>query len=412
MATCDLPVQVYDIDGDGNDLGSGGNDINGDGKNSILLVFIVSDTGQGMTKEQVDKLFDEYSRFNTEANRSTEGAGLGMSITRNLVRLMNGEISVDSKAGKGSTFTIRLSQTKAGPDVLGKEMVDNLRHFRIRSRTQMNRVQITREPMPYGNVLIVDDVETNIYVAKGLLSPYGLKIDSAESGFEAIRKVRNGRKYDIIFMDHMMPQMDGIEAAKIIRAMGYIYPIVALTANAVSGQAEMFLANGFDDFISKPIDVRQLNVVLNKLIRDKQPPGIVAAEQQQSEITEKQGSAISGAESAGVNPLFAEIFARDANKSLAVLCRLMEKGDFCESKKDAQVYTVHVHGMKGALANIGKTELSEKARKLETSVRDGDWESVLSETPAFLNSLRGLVEELTPDADPSDVEKRNEDFPC
>ena len=135
--------------------------------------------------------------------------------------------------------------------------------------------------MPYGNVLIVDDVETNIYVTKGLLSPYGLKIDSALSGFEAIDKIKSGSIYDIIFMDHMMPKMDGIEATKILRELGYICPIVALTANALVGQAEMFLANGFDDFISKPIDVRQLNAVLNKLIRDKQPPEVLEAARRQ-----------------------------------------------------------------------------------------------------------------------------------
>ncbi|WP_461252343.1 response regulator, partial [Treponema sp. R8-4-B8] len=130
--------------------------------------------------------------------------------------------------------------------------------------------QITRDYMPYGRVLVVDDVETNIYVARGLLAPYGINVDTALSGFEAVDKIREGRLYDIIFMDHMMPRMDGIEAVKIIRSFGYNEPIVALTANALAGQAEIFMNNGFDDFISKPIDIRQLNGVLNKLIRDKQ----------------------------------------------------------------------------------------------------------------------------------------------
>jgi len=131
--------------------------------------------------------------------------------------------------------------------------------------------RITREPMPYGSVLVVDDVESNIYVAKGHLEPYGLKIDTAKSGFDAIDKIKNGNIYDIVLMDHLMPKMDGIEATKIIRDMGYKSAIVALTANAASGQAELFIRNGFDDFISKPIDIRKLNTVLNKLIRDKQP---------------------------------------------------------------------------------------------------------------------------------------------
>ena len=361
-------------------------------EDSISLVLKVSDTGQGMTKEQVDKLFDEYSRFNAEANRSTEGTGLGMSITRNLVRLMDGKIEIESEVGKGSTFTIRLPQKKAGSAVLGKELVENLHQFRTSSRAQMKRTQIAREPMPYGSVLIVDDVETNIYVAKGLLSPYGLKIESAESGYAAVEKIKHGSSYDVIFMDHMMPRMDGIEATKIIRDMGYGRPIVALTANAVSGQADIFLGNGFDDFISKPIDVRQLNAVLNKMVRDKQPPEVIEAARNRAKAKSPPSDA--GAPQA-LNPKFAEIFARDASKSIAALEAIDQKGSYAD-EDDMRTYTIHVHGMKSALANIKKMELSAVALKLETSARDGNIELIASETPAFLNSLKTLVEELQP----------------
>jgi len=124
--------------------------------------------------------------------------------------------------------------------------------------------------MSEGSVLVVDDLESNLYVAKSYLEPYQLSIETAISGFEAIDKVKNGKIYDIIFMDHMMPKMDGIEAVKIIRSMGYKQPIVALTANAVVGQAEMFLENGFDAFISKPINIEQLDSELNKFILNKE----------------------------------------------------------------------------------------------------------------------------------------------
>jgi CheY-like chemotaxis protein len=133
------------------------------------------------------------------------------------------------------------------------------------------------EPMPYGSVMVVDDMETNLYIAKGLLKPYNLSIDTATSGFETIEKIKAGKVYDIIFMDHLMPKMNGIEAAKIIRELGYVHPIVALTANTMTDQLEFFLANGFDGFISKPIDVQQLDASLNKLIRDKQPPEVIEA---------------------------------------------------------------------------------------------------------------------------------------
>jgi signal transduction histidine kinase/ActR/RegA family two-component response regulator len=246
----------------------------------VTLVFGVSDTGQGMTAEQVRKLGNEYSRFNMEANRTTQGTGLGMSITRNLIHLMNGAFSVESKPGKGTTVIVRLPQKNATdgvPGTVSKEMVEGLSPSRLRSVSKMKKTMITREAMPYGKVLIVDDVESNLYVAKGLMASYELSIDTATSGFEAIEKVKNGNVYDIIFMDHMMPKMDGIETAKNIRSLGYNAPIIALTANALTGQMEIFMENGFDGFISKPIDIRQLNVSLNKFVRDKQAPEVIEA---------------------------------------------------------------------------------------------------------------------------------------
>ena len=363
-------------------------------KNQAILVVSVSDTGQGMTKEQVNKLFDEYSRFNMEANRSTEGTGLGMSITRNLIRMMEGEIFIDSEPGEGSTFTVRLPQGLVDNQVLGSEMAENLHQFRTSSRAQMKRVQITRELMPYGKVLIVDDVETNIYVAKGLMTPYGLNIDSADSGFAAIEKIKDGKVYDIIFMDHMMPQMDGIETTQKIRAMGYTKSIVALTANAVAGQADIFLGNGFDDFISKPIDVRQLNAVLNKLIRDKQPPEVIKAARNQSQ-NKPETPANDNAAQQAMNARFAEIFARDAAKSLAALEAIdAKKGVYNED--DIRTYIIHVHGMKSALANMKKLDLSSVAFKLEQLGRDGNTGLIASETPAFIKSLRAYMEELKP----------------
>ena len=236
----------------------------------LELEIRVEDTGLGMTKQQIEKLFEEFSRFN-ETESSPEGSGLGMSITQNLVSIMGGKLTVESEAGKGSVFTVTLPQGKI-PEAerLGNEIVENLRQFRpVGSR--MKRVQINRELMPYGKVLVVDDVEINIYVVMGLLMPYGLQVDAASSGKEAIEKISEGHVYDVIFMDHMMPEMDGIAATKIMRGMGYTKPIVALSANAVEGQAKVFLDNGFDDFISKPIDVRSMNLILNRLIRDKHP---------------------------------------------------------------------------------------------------------------------------------------------
>ena len=363
----------------------------------IILVFRVSDTGQGMTREQVDRLFDEYTRFNSEANRTVEGAGLGMNITRHLINLMNGTISIESEPGKGSIFTVGLPQGIVDAGVLGKSMVENLKQFRLGKMSQMKKApQIVREYMPYGKALVVDDVETNLYVAKGLMSPYGLTIETAENGFEAIEKIRKGIVYDIIFMDHFMPRMDGVETTKIIRDLGYKQTIIALTANAIAGQAEMFLANGFDGFISKPIDIRQLNVLLNKFVRDRYPPEVVEAAQKQALANNMVKKTQQPSD-----PELAAIFARDADKSMSRLNAIYV--NTFRRTEDIRQYVIDVHAMKSALANIGETELSEKAFILEQAGKAEDKTVMMSETPVFLDELREVVEKNKRKANANDT---------
>jgi CheY-like chemotaxis protein/HPt (histidine-containing phosphotransfer) domain-containing protein len=237
---------------------------------------------------------------------------------------------------------------------------------------------------------------------------YGLKIDSVNSGFEAIENVKSGNIYDIIFMDHMMPKMDGIEATKIIRDMGYKHSVIALTANAVAGQADVFLKNGFDDFISKPIDVRQLNNLLNKYIRDKQPPEVIEEARRQAEAKKEQAQAPADtSQQPAIDPQFAEIFIRDASKSLAALEAIIERASY--NDEDMRAYVIHTHGMKSALANIGKMNLSAIALKLEQMGRDENTEVIVSETPGFLSSLRAYVEELKPKEADEDGKAVDED---
>jgi CheY-like chemotaxis protein len=240
--------------------------------------------------------------------------------------------------------------------------------FRLHGISKMKKAQIVREQMPYGKVLVVDDMETNLYVAKGFLLPYELIIDTALSGGEAIEKIKRGNVYDIIFMDHMMPVMDGIEAVKKIRGMNYTHPIVALTANAVAGQSEMFLANGFDGFISKPIDIRELNASLNKFVRNKQHAEVSGVPQVDVEL--------------------AKIFIQDAEKVMAVL----ESNE----SEDLQTYIINVHALKSALANIGETKLSDFAKELEQAGRDKNTNFISEKTKTFLSELRTVVDKLKP----------------
>ncbi|MDR2940964.1 MAG: response regulator [Treponema sp.] len=351
----------------------------------IKLIFRISDTGQGMTAGQLDRLFEEYMRFNREVNRAVEGVGLGMSITKHLVRLMNGEISVESKPGKGSVFTVRLPQkVSANSSVIGRELAEKTALMSPIRNAHAKKAPIIYEYMPYGKVLIVDDVETNLYVTRGLINPYGLSVQTAESGYEAIEKIKNGETWDIIFMDHFMPGMDGIETVKIIRGMGYTKSIVALTANVITGQAEMFFASGFDDFISKPIDIRQLDIVLNKLIRDKY----------QAETTETAPQIKDNMEKSSGSPPVSEniknIFKRDAEKAIDVLETILKKQDNY-GNEDIQLYIINVHAMKSALANVGETELSVFANKLESAGRTRNIAVILNQTPVFLSSLRAII---------------------
>jgi len=232
-----------------------------------LLSFTVADTGQGIKSSDQIWLFDEYIRFNNSENHSTEGAGLGLTIVKNLVSLMDGTINVESEYGQGSVFTITVRQKLIEGMPIGQEIAESLRSFNYKSMANFKNIDIDYEPIPHGSVLIVDDVEINLLVAEAMLEPYELNVEMVSNGIKAINKIKSGNVYDIIFMDHMMPVMDGIEATKKLRELGYTGAIVALTANALVGNADMFKQSGFDDFVSKPIDASMLATVINKFIR-------------------------------------------------------------------------------------------------------------------------------------------------
>jgi CheY-like chemotaxis protein len=210
--------------------------------------------------------------------------------------------------------------------------------------------------------------------------PYELSIDTASSGFDAISKIKEGKVYDIVFMDHMMPKMDGIEATKKIRKLGYKRPIVALTANALLGQAKIFFDNGFDDFIPKPIDTRQLNGLLNKLIRDKHS-------------SEHANS-----------PDLLSIFVLDAKKMLPILETIL-KNIKNVSDEDLNLYTISAHGIKSALANIGESELSRMALDLEMAGKEQDRDTIAKETQPLIDAVKEIVAKTKKEEAPSDKDE-------
>ncbi|MDR1811866.1 MAG: response regulator [Candidatus Fibromonas sp.] len=341
---------------------------------SVMLRFVVRDSGQGMKSEDRERLFSEYLRFNAEANRATEGTGLGLNITKKLVEMMDGTIAVESEYGWGSTFTVTVRQKAVECRAIGPELAKRLRNFTFTGDKQAAQLRITHEPMPYGSVLVVDDVETNLYVAEGLLSPYKLKIETADSGFAAIEKIQGGKTYDVIFMDHMMPKMDGIETTEKLRELGYKGVIVALTANALVGNAEMFAQHGFDEFIPKPIDISHLNAVLNKFVRDRHSEDVKKYEQQTAVQVK----------TAAIDPKLRGIFCRDAEKAIITLRKTAASGDL-------KLFTITAHAMKSALANVDESEISASAYKLEMAGFNGDRDFIAAHTENFIETLETLV---------------------
>ncbi|MDR1898691.1 MAG: response regulator, partial [Treponema sp.] len=364
---------------------------------AALLDFTVRDTGRGIKQADMEKLFSEYTQFDAAANRRIEGTGLGLSIARGLVETMGGTITVESEYGKGSVFRISLPQGIVDETPIGREAAENLENFRFADDRTRSRGNIIRSWMPYGKVLVVDDLPTNLDVMTGLLMPYGLRVDTVLSGREAVNRITAGEvRYDLVFMDHMMPEMDGVEAARFIRnEIGTDYaktvPIVVLTANAIAGNRELFLESGFNDFIPKPIDIKQLDMVLNQWVRDKQSEETLReAENRAGERAEGAAQATQGDADAegrwlldhpveGVDFSAALILYGGSGAALVPILTsfaihtppLLEKMD-AHLETSLPDYAVEVHGLKGTCNAVCAGEAAALARELETAAVEGN----------------------------------------
>ena len=241
-------------------------------QDGMRIIFEIADTGKGIESENLKKLFQEYSQFNKNDSRYVEGTGLGLSICKGLAELMNGRVYAKSEFGKGSVFTAEIMQGIAGPEPVGADAAEALRSFTY--MPEYHAPEVDFKLMSGVRVLVVDDVEINLEVAAAIMEPYGMQIDGLNNGADAVERIKTGEpRYNVIFMDHMMPGMDGIEAARAIREIGTEYaksiPIIALTANAVAGSDKFFIKNGFQDFLAKPIEPQELDAVLLKWTSEK-----------------------------------------------------------------------------------------------------------------------------------------------
>jgi signal transduction histidine kinase/CheY-like chemotaxis protein len=240
----------------------------------IWVSFYVNDTGIGIRAEDMEKLFTDYNQVDTHANREIEGTGLGLSITKEFVGLMGGKITVESEYGVGTTFRVCIRQGFVTDTTIGKETVENLHNFRYSDKKKQAQEKLVRPNLSYARVLVVDDLPMNLDVAAGMLRKYKMQVDCVSNGQDAINHIAAVKPvYNAIFMDHMMPGMDGIETTKKIRSINTEYaksiPIIALTANAVAGNEQLFLEHGFNAFLPKPFNVMTLDSIIQRWVRDK-----------------------------------------------------------------------------------------------------------------------------------------------
>jgi signal transduction histidine kinase/CheY-like chemotaxis protein/HPt (histidine-containing phosphotransfer) domain-containing protein len=386
------------------------------GGDDVWLVSSVKDTGVGIRPEDLKKLFSEYNQVDTKSNRRIEGTGLGLSICKNMAELMGGNVTVESEYGVGSAFTVRIRQGKAKGIEIGTEIADNLRRFSYADNKRDRSSKLLRAYIPYARVLIVDDVATNLDVARGMMKPYGMQIDCVTSGQAAIDLIRDADvKYNAIFMDHMMPEMDGIEATRIIREIGTEYaqtiPIIALTANAIVGNEDMFLNSGFQAFLSKPIDIIRMDAVINRLVRDKdlekqmdseQGTGSREQEHQASRTLFDKRKAANNFGIAGLSiKQGLERFGGDEESYLGVLKSyalntppLLDQMRDC-SEENLPSYAIVVHGIKSSSRSIGAGAVGVRAEKLEHAAKSGNFEFVSKENSDFLKTVQQLIDGLS-----------------
>jgi CheY-like chemotaxis protein/HPt (histidine-containing phosphotransfer) domain-containing protein len=354
------------------------------------VVFTVEDSGIGIKKESFAGLFDEFEQFDSQKNHNISGTGLGLPIAKRLAGLMGGEIRFKSEYGKGSVFSFYL------PFIAGD--ID-----KVKSQVEIELVIAN----PDTKVLVVDDSAGNITVAVGLLAKHNIVPDIASSGMQAIEMITTN-KYDLVFMDHMMPEMDGIVTTVHIREKGVNdpyyknLPIVALTANAVSGMKEKFLENGFVDFLSKPIEVRNLNAILDKWIPNEKKMKSSEIEQfiyeENNDDTDedividikglnvKKGiMMVGGTAKDYLNAL--SVFHSDCSEKMKEMCISLED-------RNLSTYTICVHALKSSLLIMGSKKLSEDAKMLESAGKANNIHYINTHNTAFVNSLEEILNNI------------------
>ena len=361
----------------------------------INLGFKVEDTGIGMKEEDMENLFSPYKRIEEKRNRAIEGTGLGMSITRQLLDLMGSELKVKSEYGRGSEFSFAVLQEVVKWDEIG----DITARLNERSADVHEYHELFHAPN--AKILVVDDTEMNLTVIKSLLKKTLIAIDTASSGKDAVKMAADTR-YDLMFIDHMMPDMDGIDTLKAVREAGMSKdtPAVALTANAVSGARDMYLEAGFTDYLSKPVDGEKLEKLLANMLPDDKIEAAGEEETQEAEMPDTALECLKGIDEIDEDEGLKNCGSGEGYMSVLSVFRQTAgpKADEIEAlwkDGDTENYTIKVHALKSSARIIGAAELSGLAKDLEDAGKRKDTAFIDSNTGRLLSMYRTLEDKLS-----------------
>lgn len=375
-------------------------------KGILNLRMSVTDTGQGIRTEDIDKLFDSFSRVDTKKNRDKQGTGLGLAICKQLVDLMGGTIKVESIYGEGSTFTVCIPQKIVDDTPIGE-----ITEYALGGRENVPEAYATFVA-PEAHILVVDDNHLNIQVVTGLLAPLQMKIDVAENGKEAIARIES-TTYDLVFMDHMMPVMDGIEATERIRNKKNAYckelPIIALSANVVGNAKEQFLEAGMNDVLAKPTGMKELCDCLRLFLPKEK---IIECDgemvEHEEEIPMKQIADLD-MEAALHYCGNKDIFMRSLTEFYKTLNMKKTKLEKCLADGLFHDFTIEIHALKSSARTIGALELSKMAEELEdigheiqeytgtdSAELEGKKRMIEEKAPAVIARYQAYKEQLKP----------------
>ena len=370
-------------------------------ENMAKLSFCVKDTGIGIKEEDMQKLCMPFERIEEKRNRNIEGTGLGMSITKQLLGLLHSQLKVRSTYGEGSEFSFELCQEIVDTEPIGKLE----EHIESAGEEYHQAFEA-----PDAKILLVDDNELNRKVFTGLLKGTKIQIDEGENGKECLEKVKE-KAYDIIFLDHMMPEMDGVEAFRIMKEMedypSKNTPVVILTANAIVGAKEKYLKDGFHAFLEKPIDYEKLENLIKELLDDSllhapttpSAASSVSSENQGGDITELPLVEGLDWKYAGMHfpneemlletvTFFAQSIEYDAKELESLFADIL-------TEAGRKSYCTKVHSMKNSASTIGIIPLAGMAKVLEDAARNGETTVLEAMTPIFLERWRAYKEKLS-----------------